>query len=366
MSSLSSLTLVKANREQTIESRKRNFNEWNRGLNIEQYLKVHDDLDIHEHASGEKLNTWVLVRRDDSHSLDFLCACETYVREGLVATPTGVTEVTAYAIASVYTPVENRKKGYARQMLRLLHHVIGRKEGLPEFPAEWGAPPSNGGFGNAWFSILYSDVGPKFYTTCGPTLSTPGWMVQNPYEVFWPVEGDANGTDSPARLLQETDLEDLLTKDAALIKEEMAGTTKLCCSFTANHGVNNYLVQRSIIRAELTGHPRPEVWGAVLPEHEPQALSFLTWTPGPPDFTISRLRAGPEALPALLGVAKKIAAECKAQEIVAWAVPDGLQEACEALGGVRRARTNHLPSVHVYAEDGDKFEWIHNEKFSWC
>ncbi|KZO91145.1 hypothetical protein CALVIDRAFT_367691 [Calocera viscosa TUFC12733] len=366
MASLASWTLVRANREQTIESRKRNFHEWNRGLNIDQYLKLHDDLDIYEHAADAKLNTWVLVDRNDPSSLNYLCACETYRRTGLVATSGGVKEVTAYAVASVYTPVVNRKQGYARQMLRLLHHVIGIKGGLPEFPAEWGSPPSSEGFGDGKFSILYSDVGPKFYTTCGPTPSAPGWIVQNPYEVVWTLEGHTDGDQSRVKLLKDTDLEDVLAKDAALIKKEMVGATGPCVSFTANNGVNNYLVQRSIFRTVLTNGRRADAWGAVLPEHERQPFSFLTWTPDPLDFTITRLRADPESLPVLIAAAKKIAAERKAVEIVAWAVPEGLQEACKVLGGVQRTRTNHLPSVHVYDADGEKFEWIHNEKFSWC
>lgn len=52
-----SLTLVPANREQTLESRRRTFVQWARGLSLEEYLTRESQLDIAEHAAG-KLTTW--------------------------------------------------------------------------------------------------------------------------------------------------------------------------------------------------------------------------------------------------------------------------------------------------------------------
>ncbi|EJU04722.1 hypothetical protein DACRYDRAFT_114071 [Dacryopinax primogenitus] len=304
--SLASLTLVRANRDQTIDAERRSFHEWGRGLSLSQYLKVHEDLNTHTHASEGRLS-----------------ACH---------------------------------------MLRLLHHVVGIKEGLPAFPVEWGTPPSREGFGNGKFSVLYSDIGPDFYETCGPSASSPGWLAQNSSEVVWKVDRVMESAKSSAHLVAEAELEIVLAKDAALIKQEMAIATVPCCSFTANNGVNGYHVQRTLMRAERKKYPRPDIFGALLPENDRQPLAFLTWTPGGPTLAITRFRANSESLPALLGAAKKMATINGSHKIVAWAVPEGLQEACKATGGVIQTRNDHLPCIHVYDVHRERFEWIHNER----
>jgi hypothetical protein len=80
-------------------------------------------------------------------------------------------------------------------MLRLLHYHISLPATLPPFPAAlWGSPPPALSAGDrvrlppAVNSILYSDVGPKFYerATIGP--DRPGWIVrgeQDCQEIRW-------------------------------------------------------------------------------------------------------------------------------------------------------------------------------------
>lgn len=94
--SIASLTLYPATYEQKIESRKRTCPQWGRGLSEEEYLTRDAKLDVLEHATDGKMTTWfvcsfiylgyesefvirVLVPRDDPTTLDFKCACETYV-----------------------------------------------------------------------------------------------------------------------------------------------------------------------------------------------------------------------------------------------------------------------------------------------
>jgi hypothetical protein len=54
----STLTLFIANREQTIESRKRTHVQWGKDWSIERYLARDARLDEFEQASGGKLRTW--------------------------------------------------------------------------------------------------------------------------------------------------------------------------------------------------------------------------------------------------------------------------------------------------------------------
>lgn len=81
-------------------------------------------------------------------------------------------------------------------MLRLLHYVLAEQGHLPPFPVEqWGpAPPAlpeqiakqtPGGIG----SILWSDVGYKFYEKCTVGLDRSGWKVHKEEcsEVIWKI-----------------------------------------------------------------------------------------------------------------------------------------------------------------------------------
>ena len=81
-----------------------------------------------------------------------------------------VSDVTAYGVASVYTPPANRRRGYAQHMMRLVHWLLRPRSPTVDatFPVEWGAPPDTSmlqklGMANATFSVLYSDVGRDFY-----------------------------------------------------------------------------------------------------------------------------------------------------------------------------------------------------------
>ena len=48
-------------REQILESRRRTFVQWGRGLTLEDYLTRDYQLDTAEHAAGGKLTTWFAV-----------------------------------------------------------------------------------------------------------------------------------------------------------------------------------------------------------------------------------------------------------------------------------------------------------------
>jgi hypothetical protein len=115
----------------------------------------------------------------------------------------GVKEVTAYGIASVYTPEQNRRRGYAQHMMRLVHWVIANEafRSSHPFPPAWGAAPTVPvGLGDGVFSVLYSDVGPKFYAGCGEAdASGAGWQVSGPVSSIIPVISGSSITDDAGK-----------------------------------------------------------------------------------------------------------------------------------------------------------------------
>ncbi|KAG8969109.1 hypothetical protein FRC03_004424 [Tulasnella sp. 419] len=133
---LDSLTIKPANAKQTRISREATFNEWNRGLTLEQYINREVRLEQCDFAADGNLTTWVLVPRENLETDDILCSCETYRRKVAVKDndETNLKFAIGYGIASVYTREHLRSNGYAGHMMKLLHWVLGAKDSFPPFP----------------------------------------------------------------------------------------------------------------------------------------------------------------------------------------------------------------------------------------
>lgn len=164
-----------------------------------------------------------MVFGDHADSTDLLAHCETFQRKSITRSlQSRSKDVVSYGVASVYTPAEHRGRGYARQLLQLLHYIIAPHTSLPPFPATWGIKPSIGPM-DAAFSVLYSGIGEKYYTNCrqgeGPS-SKAGWIRQPITTRTWDI------TSSPSEPGDQTgwewrdwsDLGDLETLAAVEVK----------------------------------------------------------------------------------------------------------------------------------------------------
>lgn len=135
-----------------------------------------------------------LVPRHDPQTTNLLAHCETFKRQSLIKRGTSdVKDTISYGIASVYTPAEHRGKGYARQLLQLIHYTIARSDLLPAFPDAWGSKPELGAK-DAEFSVLYSGIGDKFYASCRQgegSSSQEGWIRQPITTRTWDIDTPA-------------------------------------------------------------------------------------------------------------------------------------------------------------------------------
>ncbi|KAF8899640.1 hypothetical protein CPB84DRAFT_1780294 [Gymnopilus junonius] len=405
---LSCLTLFPATKAQVIESRKRSFASWGRGATLEQYLARDARSDNHEVSKDGRLVTWVLARRDNAKGLNFLCSCETFKRDGLAVIPTSSTHaklVTGYGIASVFTPPQIRKKGYAAHMMRLLHWVLAPRSTLPErFPEQlWGEMPSRAlwekadaeqvpqGHGdNAVFSVLYSDIGGKFYANCSPTpsevgLDKQGWVAREPISTEWAVDGLVAllnsrevGVDSTAswEWLDEKSAYEIWKVDAEKMKDEMEGfarstrnSDQALFTFLPDKGVAEFQVDRL---RHFWGkvEPLPIYWGVYRRDGEAVGLdpsTFATWTldvrPGQAnDLIITRVRARPGKFEALMKEVVGFAKRHGVEKIEVWGLGEELRN---IIGGRTWNRDEHLSSFKWYGKEKD-VNWCFNEKFCWC
>ncbi|KAF8159770.1 hypothetical protein B0H34DRAFT_417317 [Crassisporium funariophilum] len=386
MTAFSSLSLFPANLEQILESRKRTFQQWGKGVTFEEYMERDARTDMHEVAQDGRLITWILAPRDAHDSLDFLCSCETYRRDGLAVRKSSSDQgdlpevVPCYAVASVYTPPTNRGKGYARHMMRLLHWVLAPETSLPkEFPAEWGLPPPRvSSAGDAVFSVLYSDVGKDFYRVCSTLPAEEnGWVVTNPISTTWEVvEIDKlSPTESKEFVRQWSWLDEGLVyemwnKDAEMIKQELSLSSLPTPRFTflPHKGVAEFQHRRlQFFWSKMD--PRPTYWGVSSIDATKDASTFATWTldvrpPTSNKLIITRLRASPEDFESLMTQVMTFAKRHFVEMIEVWNLRSDLKDIAHRLGGKSFARDEHLPSFKSYGgEKPEDITWMYNEKY---
>ncbi|KAF8213791.1 hypothetical protein K438DRAFT_1109863 [Mycena galopus ATCC 62051] len=373
---LSALSLFLATPEQTTVARRRTLNEWGRGLTLEEHLARDAKQDQFDGSRDGRLNTWVLAPRQDPQTLDFKCACETFKRPGLVVDPAknnGAETVICYGIASVFTPPENRGKGFAHHMMKLLHWVIADESLLPpaEFPAEWGEPPLKvDGARNGRFSGLWSDVG-DFYNSCGPVPGKrEGWVIRGTATTVWEVDASpVSDTTTEWTWLDDAGVSQLWEEDAEKIRTDIEKSQHPGISFTylPTQGVASFQHRRLEIFLARLPTP-PQIWGVASPNHS----AYATWTidprpPAPCTLTVSRIRADPQSFGALVGKILEVAQKYAVKRVEMWNLPSELEVLAGELGATTHLREEHLPTFKFYGEESEAgMSWVFNERFCWC
>ncbi|KAH9919959.1 uncharacterized protein BXZ73DRAFT_104779 [Epithele typhae] len=407
---LCELSLYPATRQQTLDSRRRHFEQWGRGMPLEEYLRRDDVLDSDPHAANGNMITWVLVRRTDPTSLTFLSSCETYRRTATASRRSSSTaeDVTAYGVASVFTAPANRRKGYARHMMRLLHWVLAAPDALDRasFPAAWGAPPDPevlraAGVANGRFSVLYSDLGRDFYHACGPRPDPPraGWATLGARETFFVLSAEstprledvAAAEEVELARLGKADVEALYAHDARWLRADVARAAaaapqRVRLAFLPDAGVGAFVMSRLMdfdMRLRPTMNLR--LWGAaVVPagqafadvlaaagEGREEEVRFVSWTyelrTEPKTVVVARLRADERTFPKMVGELVRAAEEHGCTKIEFWSMPDNLRGLAEKMGFATKERTDHLSAIKWYGDEGEEeLDWLYNEKYCWC
>ncbi|KAJ7139479.1 hypothetical protein C8R44DRAFT_305275 [Mycena epipterygia] len=373
----SELSLFPATPDQITEARRRTLPEWGKGLNLEEHLARDATQDQFDGSRNGRLRTWVLAPREDPQTLEFKCACETYKRTGLVVgqgKDTAAAEtVICYAIASVFTPPENRGKGFAHHMMRLLHWIIADDALLPrsEFPAAWGDPPLEvEGCRNGHFSALWSDVG-EFYNACGPVPGTrEGWVIRGTATTVWDVDlSSVSDTALEWTWLDDSGVSKLWIEDAERMRYNMenSGSSGVAFAYLPTQGVASFQHRRLELFLQRLPTP-PETWGVVSPDR----TAYATWTidprpPAPRTLIVSRLRADPQNFGDLVGRILEVARKHEVKHVEMWNLPAELEILAETLGATNYERKEHLPAFKWYGKDPEaNVSWAFNERFCWC
>ncbi|KAI9665512.1 MAG: hypothetical protein M1831_001654 [Alyxoria varia] len=210
---------------------RRNTVEWKGTLSDEAYLRREAQLADQDLTRSGGLSTWLYVQDEEKKNAGFskdtapsrrvLAGCETIRKRALVASygnngavqngasdAIKVEEVIAHGVASVFVPEELRGKGYGGMMIAHLGRSLKNWKGDPSTDNEKVA-----------FSVLYSDVGKKFY-------AKHGWQPHRSSHIRLPVGLLAHKTRTESNRLRTSpvvasSLPGLVNTDCELVRRRL-------------------------------------------------------------------------------------------------------------------------------------------------
>ncbi|CAE6424583.1 unnamed protein product [Rhizoctonia solani] len=343
-----------ATKDQAHEVVLRNAGYWGTktGIPVDDFVELSAAVREGVFARDGRHTVWVLAPEDDPDTTNFYASCQIFTREVLTLRPgqTSPSSSFGHVMSAVLVPEEYRGKGYAKQLMSLLHSVVAphRYPNPLKVPSIISHPST--------VSVLYSAIG-DYYSHCVPSAGESGWSIQKSFITTWPLSSihiSPSKRDSlPIELLSESDVTAVLESDDLKIPTDMLelrkkDPTKLYFAFAPTAPLNAY----SIILSKFTpGSPS-----------DPPSLKLV----------ITRLRARPNSFKVLLDAAHRAAQDAKCDAIEVWNVPKHLEEVVQETGGETVERESNLSSFKWYGEQPDSIVnnadiiWALDERYNWC
>ncbi|KIW99943.1 uncharacterized protein Z518_10871 [Rhinocladiella mackenziei CBS 650.93] len=372
----SELILVPATPVEYVQTAHLNADEWKGPLTLEQYLEREAVLQSVDLTKDGRITGWILTSESLPMNPDgtrpIFASCESILVHAYVARAGNVEKAQAHGIASVYVRPEYRGRGYAGRMMAELGQKL-------EFWQQSNDLPNP-------FSVLYSDIGPKFY-------SRFGWRVFPSNHIrLTPRQQEDHGS---ARIpfpavhdLSVSDLQDIPT--VTYIEQHLQQMS------TANPRIPHVAIRpdlehfawhfaRDEFQSQVLGRDQPTVKGAI---HQATGLALIwcrvyaaerkDWqlhilhTVIPP--TIENSKTAQDAMAALLLRAQHEAHKWgMAAGVEVWDPSDLIVASAQRLRAEVQDKVeiiardkDHLCSLRWAAASDDDLVWVASQKYAWC
>lgn len=329
-----------------------NYAAWGKKLTTEQYLERESTI-ASSNMSKNGLHTWLLVENDGKRpetdpvgsQSEILCACETYERAVYYTHGDGqVHEGLCHSVASVFTPEMHRKKGYATEMMNLLHKKMIAKPGVVA-------------------SNLYSDVGPVFYNRLG-------WKLYPSFEAWVDVSTSAPSSNNVTTTFidSSTSLDTVLAQDLATQQSKLKSTNTPAAYIPCTTDTFFWFLQRAKFYAKQFEKPVPTRFGCFV------SNAFAIWHHDFKDnhlYIIKLSYTSAEQLAALVSKAVEEARGYGLSHVLIW---EPKVEDFNGLSNFKveiKEREDSLSSLLVLNEklEGGPMKgdvtWVCNEKYAW-
>ncbi|KAL2129322.1 hypothetical protein VTI74DRAFT_7931 [Chaetomium olivicolor] len=365
------------------------YPKWGPALSEKDYLTREAYLTTVPLARDGGITHWILtVAGLPGDERPVLSSCESLRKRAVCTTREGkVVEGVAHGIASVFTDPAFRGRGYASRMMNELGKRLrgwqtgsaGSKTGGAGGAEEEEAVEK----GRSLFSVLYSDIGKKFY-------AKHGWAPFASCHVAWKPKAVEGGVGlKTARVIGYHELAELCAVDERLLRgslARMAGDGKTHAAILPEldtmlwHLMREDFMTKAIfgrtpaIRGAVAGEPGKRIWAVWmrgyyggLNKMEGNTLHILRVVvedPAQPDEELV------EGFKEIVQIAQAEAAEWKTQDVQVWnPTPKlkGLVELCGIDFEFVDRDNDSIASLMWYGEEAtEEIDWVANEKYAWC
>ncbi|TID21282.1 hypothetical protein E6O75_ATG04677 [Venturia nashicola] len=372
----------------------KNGSMWKGALSLEAYIHREKHLSDQEFTKDGGITWWILVDTRAKGRV-ILSACESFRKKAFVFQNGKTEDVITHGIGSVFCAPECRRRGYAQRMITLL----GDKLRTWQISSEQ----------RCVFSVLYSDIGKKFY-------ADHGWEPFDSSHISLPAvsnsssNGTANGNGPAndhaleATPLYASDLPRLCAIDEHLIRQTAthAPSSQTYIALTPNYAkISWHQAREDFVGLELHGR-KPLIKGAIVGTEPGKRVwcyfNRVWYNPDPTsttDNTLHILRLVVEekgaftwektshedmetyipAIAALFKLARKEAHEWNMDDVEIWNPNEATVRAVRSLdpgADIVHREQESIASLMWYGErpnDGPVkgyVDWLANEKYGWC
>ncbi|KAL5330322.1 hypothetical protein ACEPPN_003849 [Leptodophora sp. 'Broadleaf-Isolate-01'] len=365
-----SLYLTNPTPEEKLETWNLNSVNWGTALPLPDYIERERYLTTVPMAENGGITHWVLVDRDlPPNERPILASCESLRKPVLVSKGGVITEGITHGVGSVFSQPKFRGMGYASRMLKELAPILKTWQVDPNIPGHESCP----------FSILYSDIGTKYYAKFG-------WATfPSTHFAFPPADSTSRTEVQP---LTYPDITALCAKDEEYLRKELATAAqdgKTHVALIPNHDCMQWHHMREdFVTSKIFGKS-PTIKGAITGEEGSRVWAIWTRAFYGPlvsksgnTFHILRLVIEDETdseenakkLKSILQFAQAEAKEWQLNHVDVWNPSDTLKALVKRTGleskyVVRDAES--IASLMWYGEGStEDINWVANEKFGWC
>lgn len=376
------LTLEPANAVEYEHTWRLNCSEWKGFLSDSSYLDRELLLAEAEVAAEGGATAWILTSSklptNEDGSRPILASCETNRKTAYISKNGRLEKVISHGIGSVHSPAHYRGRGYGVKMIQELDKKLDTYQQLK----------SNTGR----FSVLYSDIGPKFY-------AKHGWKAfPSTHISLKPIANAGEYHQRVAEITPKRTIEDLRVQDLAVVAPvciqalekrlealSLETPNKTFVSYQPSLAQLQWHFTREEFLADYLGRKRPVVKGA----RDAETGACLIWTRTyaadsaewhlsilythiPRPYSASDATNIEAALSALLLRAQWEAKQWDmAQGVELWDPSEEVISAAEAIAHGQAVKVisrdqEHICSLKWNGLETDEVIWVANERFAWC
>lgn len=366
---------------------KLSYHEWGDALTLPEYLEESEFLTSVPLAKNGGMTLWILVDRylPPNHR-PILCSSETFRKRCFLARDGVLSENIIHGVASVFCNPAYRLRGYATRLMSELAEILPSWQTTTEQYVG---------------SVLYSDIGKKFYARLG-------WHPFPDNNMHVELEVRTETTAYEARALQAEDLEKLCEEDQDMVRRRMAsgsvqGQVQMMLVPDHDHMLwhhkkeefvcDRLLEKRPTVKGAIAGAQGNRIWATWthrfygdpklassdntlyilrLVQEDQGTLNDVVSDERQSGISTQRSETQTDLLSAVLRRAQAEAAEWNLGRVILWhptrLVSDLIQRSGLRYRLIEREHEGIASLLWHGKGSGkdDALDWIGNEKFAWC